>query len=356
MEIQTPITIHKSSSSRLEQFDLRHFEFGKTPTDHLFSCRYTNGNWQEARVEPYHEITLSPFAMCFHYGQTVFEGLKAYRTVNGEINIFRLSRHAERMNESLERMGMPAIPEELFAEGVKALVATEADWIPKDDEELTLYLRPFVIATEPKLGVSISTDYLFMIVASPMRKYYSKNLKVRVEEHFVRAAEGGFGSAKCGGNYGGSFYPTRLANEAGYDQVIWTDAKAHEYIEESGTMNIGFMIDGTFVTPATSSSILDGVTRDSILTLARENGIPTEERKVSVREIETALRNGADIEAFGIGTAAVISPIELIGIHGTDYKVPVNETARIFELKRQLDDIRRGRSADLFGWNTLLED
>lgn len=353
MKTVSTIPITYTTNSQLNKFDPNNIVFGKNPTDHIFLTTYKDGTWNNPRIEPFHDLTLNPLALCLHYGQTIFEGFKAYKLSDGKVNIFRPKKHLQRMNKSLERMSMPAIPEELFIQAVHTLVDLERNWVP-DREGSSLYIRPFVIATEPRLGVKVSDEYLFMIVCMPMGSYYSSNLKVKVETEFVRAVEGGTGFAKCGGNYGGAFYPTQKANEQGFDQVLWTDGIHHEYIEESGTMNVMFAIDNVLITPALSSAILDGVTRDSILTLAKDAGIKVEERKISYKELEEAFKTGGNVEAFGVGTAAVISPIELIDINGKKYMPNVNENALLFKLKKQLQDIRKGLTEDKYSWNYML--
>ncbi len=350
----TSIPITRTTNSLVSSFDFENITFGKQPTDHIFIAEYKDGEWQQARIEPFHNLSLSPMALCFHYGQTIFEGFKAFKMIDGNINVFRASKHAERINKSLKRMCMPAIPEELFIEATHALVKLEKNWVP-DKENASLYLRPFVIATEPRLGVKVSEEYLFIIVCSPMASYYAKNLKVKVETKYARAVEGGTGEAKCGGNYGAAFYPTQMAKDEGYDQVLWTDAIHHEYIEESGTMNAMFVIDGVIITPSLEGSILDGITRDSLITIAKDHGMKLEERRISYKEIEEAFKAGKRVEAFGIGTAAVIAPIELIGINEKDYYPYVKEDATMFKLKALLQDIRLGKTEDVHHWNYVIK-
>jgi len=339
--------------SRAAAFDFDNFTFGQTPTDHMLTAQYHNGRWEPYAIQPFGNLSLSPFALGLHYGQTVFEGLKAYRMADGRINIFRPERHFGRINHSLRRMCMPELPEALFIDGLKALIRKESDWIPARPE-IALYIRPFVVATEARLGVKVSDDYTFAIVCTPIGKYYARPLKVKVETRYVRAAEGGVGSAKCGGNYGGAFYPARLAMEEGFDQVIWTDSRHNEYIEESGTMNIVFQIGDRLVTPALSSSILDGVTRDSLLCLARDHGIVTEERKISYHELQEAIEAGEKVQAFGVGTAAVVTTIASIHIAGRDYQLANDPGALIYTLQKQLEAIRTGNAPDKHGWNCVL--
>ncbi len=328
--------------------------FGKVPTEHMFIAEYSNGGWHNPRIVPFHDLTLSPLALCLHYGQTVFEGMKAFVNAEGGINIFRMQKHYDRFCKSLDRMCMPLVPKTLFDEAMHQLIQLDASWVP-DEPEASLYIRPFMIASEGRIGVKVADEYLFMIVASPAYQYYANPLKVKVETEFSRAADGGTGAAKCGGNYGGAFYPTEKAKKEGYDQVLWTDAKNHEFIEESGTMNAMFYINDTLITPALSGSILDGVTRDSLVTIARDAGIKVEMRQVSLKELTNALEAGQKVEAFGAGTAAVIAPIEKITIAGKTYNCYIGEDAMMFQLKAKLNDIRKGIVPDTHNWNYLVK-
>lgn len=347
------IPVTKNHKSGLETFDPGHIVFGKNPTDYMLQAVYSDSAWHSEEIVPFADISLSPLALCLHYGQTVFEGFKAYRHSSGRISIFRLERHFQRINQSLNRMGMPALPEQLFIQGIKQLVRLEQGWVP-EHLDASLYIRPFVFASEPRLGVKGAREYRFMVVCMPMGKYYDQNVSVKVETGFVRAVEGGTGAAKCGGNYAAAILPTQLANQEGYDQLIWTDAVHHEFMEESGTMNLMFVIDRKLITPSLSGSILDGVTRDSLLVLARDMGLMVEERKISYKELITSFDKACHIEAFGVGTAAVVSPIERIGINGQDYFPSVHSESLFYTLKRKLQDIRTGRILDKYGWNTLL--
>jgi branched-chain amino acid aminotransferase len=316
---------------------------------------YKDGQWQEPKIVPFGNLELSPAMLALHYGQTVFEGMKAFKNDQGTITIFRPERHHKRLLKSLDRMCMPAISEELFLQSLSALIEVDAGWVPTT-EGASLYLRPFVFASEAKLGVKVAEEYKFIILTSPVGPYFSKPIRVKVEEEFVRAAEGGTGFAKCAGNYGGAFYPTMLAQKQGFDQVLWTDAKDHKYIDESGAMNVMFVLNGKLVTPKLSTSLLDGVTRDSILTLASAMGIEKEERRVSVAEIEEAFKNKTITEAFGVGTAAVVSQIATIHIHGTDYNLPaVDSNSFQLRVKKKLNDIRKGIEPDTHHWNYLVK-
>lgn len=346
-----PIQIERVKQSRLSTIDFSNLGFGTHISDHMLIAEYKNGNWHEPRIVPYGDLQMSPAMLALHYGQTIFEGMKAFKSKDGKIIIFRPERHHKRMNKSLERMCMPEIPEDLFLNSLAAIVKTDADWIPTN-EGSSLYLRPFVFASEAKLGVKIADEYKFIILTSPVGPYFSKPVRVKVEDEYVRAAEGGTGYVKCAGNYGGAFYPTMLAQKQGFDQVLWTDAKEHKYIDESGAMNVMFVLNGKLVTPKLLTSLLDGVTRDSILSLCGAMGMEKEERKVSIAEIEEGLKSGTLTEAFGVGTAAVVSPIGSIGIHGKVYDLPpVQPDSFQLLVKKKLNDIRRGVEPDVHGWN-----
>lgn len=349
--ITPAITVRKTLHSNLSEVNWDNLQFGQYSTDHMLICDYQHGHWGTVEIVPFANFSLSPMAMVFHYGQTVFEGMKAFRTRDGQVQIFRPQKHYERMVLSTERLCMPMISEELFLEGLRKFVEIDRDWVPST-EGGALYIRPFMIATESRLLAHISDTYRFAIVASPSGPYYGQPIRIKVEREYVRAPRGGTGFAKCGGNYGGAFYPTEKAKEQGYDQVIWTDSKDNKYIEEAGTMNIMLVIGGKLLTPPLSDSILDGVTRDSLLTLAREAGIKVEERPISVDEIKTAFKIHTITEAFGVGTAAVVSLIRTIGIDGQDYDLPQvgpKSTANI--LKSMLDALRSGEVPDQHSWN-----
>jgi branched-chain amino acid aminotransferase len=353
--LTAPIEIQRVTKSRLSTIDFNNLGFGNHISDHMLVVDYSDGQWQEPKIMPYGDMQLSPAMLALHYGQSVFEGMKAFKNDKGVITVFRPQRHHKRLLKSLERMCMPAISEELFMDSLKALIEVDADWIPTT-EGSSLYLRPFVFADEAKLGVKIADHYKFMIITSPVGPYFAKPVRLKVEEEFVRAAEGGTGFAKCAGNYGGAFYPTMLAQKQGFDQVLWTDAKEHKYIDESGAMNVMFVLNGKLVTPKLSTSLLDGVTRDSILTLAQSLGIEKEERRISVAEIEEAFKNKTLTEAFGVGTAAVVSQIASINIHSTDYALPpVDEKSFQLRAKKKLNEIRMGVSPDVHGWNYLVK-
>ena len=352
--VDTTFVIEKTTKSQIDKVNFNHLEFGNHLSDHMFTAVFSHGKWHDPIIKPYQNLSFSPAMLSLHYGQSVFEGLKAFMNKDGNICIFRADRHHQRMNRSLARMCMPEIPEEYFIQAIKSLVEVDKNWIPQT-EGASLYIRPVMFATEARLGVKISEQYLLVILTSPVGPYFSKPLRLKVEEEYVRAAEGGTGFVKCAGNYGGVFYPTQKAKEEGFDQVIWTDARDHQYIDEAGVMNAMFIINGKLVTPVLTSSLLDGVTRDSILTLAREMGKTVEERKVSVQEVMEGISKGTLIEAFGTGTAAVVSPIAIINIHGSDYHLPpINENSFQMRVKQKLNNIRMGIEPDQHGWNIIL--
>lgn len=354
MEIVSDIQTTTTTTSRLKEVDWKHLEFGKTISDHMLVCVYENGEWEQPQILPYGDLQLSPATLALHYGQSIFEGMKAFYTAKDSVNIFRIEQHHKRLNRSLQRMCMPEVPKDLFVDGLHQLIHLDRDWVPKE-EGSSLYIRPFVFASEARFGVKVSDKYHFIVFSGPVPPLYQKPIKVKVEREYIRAAKGGTGFAKCAGNYGGAFYPTQLAKKEGYDQVLWTDAKENEFIEESGTMNVMFVINGKLVTPPLSDSILDGITRESLLDIAINLGIPVQERPIGATELKFAFRNKTITEAFGAGTAAVVAPISLIGIDGTDHHLPAyDEKALMFRLKNELDAIRYGRKEDRFNWNYLI--
>lgn len=354
--VASNIAVERTKNSKIREVDFKNLEFGQHLSDHMLVTDYDKGQWSNPRVVPYADIRISPAMLSLHYGQSVFEGMKAFRTKSGEINIFRPQKHLARLNRSLERMVMPSVPEELFLAGLQALIEVDHQWVP-DAEGATLYIRPLVFATESRLGVKVSDQYKLIIMTSPVGPYQSKPYRLKVEKHFVRTAEGGTGSAKCAGNYGGAFYPTQIARQEGFDQILWTDHKEHRYIDEVGMMNVMFVLGGKLITPKLSSAILEGVTRDSILTLARDMAIyPVEERKISMDEIKEGFTKGTLTEAFGTGTAAVVAPIAVIHIDGVDYEVPAaGPTSFQLQVKEKLQNMRLGMEPDPYGWNYIVK-
>jgi branched-chain amino acid aminotransferase len=344
------IHIQPTTASRLTELDPANMEFGKLFADHMLSVEYTGGEWQQPRIVPYGPISISPANSAIHYGQAIFEGMKAYRQADGSVALFRPLANWQRLNASAERMAMPTIPEDIFLHGLRELVKLDANWVPNVAGS-SLYIRPFMFATDGALGVRPSDTYHFGIITCPVAAFFTKPVRVRFEQKYVRAAPGGAGYAKNAGNYGAAMLPSKLAQQDGYHQLIWTDATEHQYVEESGAMNVMFVIDGKLVTPALSTSILDGITRRSVLELARDWGLVVEERRVSSREIIDALQAGHLTEAFGVGTAATIAPIATMGYEGHDYDLPaLSDTSFARRVGAALDAIRTGHAADSHDW------
>ena len=354
METIATIKTRRTTNSRISEVDFNHLEFGKYISDHMLVCDYADGGWREPQIVPYANLSLSPSALALHYGQTVFEVMKAFRMKDGRINIFRIDKHYERFVRSLNRMCMAAPSKEIFVEGLSQLIRLDEAWVPAQSGN-ALYLRPFVFASEARFGVKVSEEYRFIIFTGPVPTLYADPIKVKVETEYIRAAKGGTGFAKCGGNYGAAFLPTQQARKEGYDQVLWTDGVEHKYIEESGMMNVMFVINDTLITAPLSDSILDGVTRDSLLTLAKDLGYKTDERPIAVAELEKAFRDKTITEAFGAGTAAVVAPIQVIHVNGIDYNLPkYNADKLLYKLKHKLEQIRLGVDTDVHGWNYII--
>ena len=344
------IDVQHAPTSRLAELDLANLEFGKLFADHMLSVEFIGGEWQQPRIVPYGPLAVSPANSALHYGQAIFEGMKAYRQADGSVALFRPLDNWRRLNTSAERMAMPTIPEELFMQGLRELVKLDAAWVPAAAGR-SLYIRPFMFATDGFLGVRPSNTYHFGIITCPVASFFTKPVRVRFEQQYVRAAPGGAGYAKNAGNYGAAMLPSKLAQQEGYHQLIWTDASEHQYVEESGAMNVMFVIDGTVITPALSTSILDGITRRSVLAIAREWGMPVEERRVSSREVVAAIQEGRLTEAFGVGTAATVAPIATIGHEGHDYDLPaLTDTAFSRRVGAALEAIRTGNAPDANGW------
>lgn len=344
------IAIERTKASRLPQTDLQNIKFGRVFSDHMFVMDFADGAWRKPRIEPFANLSMSPASLVLHYSQTIFEGLKAYRSVLGGINLIRPQDNIARMKHSAERMCMPPVPEEIFLEALMELIRTDRSWIP-DDEDASLYIRPFLFASDEFIGVRPSDGYRFIIFTCPVRGYYNEPVRVKIETRYSRAFPGGTGETKCGGNYAAALYPAKLGQDQGFHQLVWTDGLTHQYIEESGTMNVFFNIDGTLVTPALDGTILRGITRDSIIRIARDEGIKVEERRVSVEEVEVAARNGRLRSAFGAGTAATIAHIQTIAFDDATFDLPGVETRELANrIGKKLDDIRRGRIADPYGW------
>ncbi len=343
------VPVEKVKASKLDQVDFNNLSFGKVFTDHMVVCDYKNGSWEAPKIVPYQPVVLDPAAKIFHYGQSIFEGMKAYKDSDGGIWLFRPLDNHKRLNISAKRLAIPELPEAYFMEGLKALLQVDKEWIPKS-EGSSLYIRPFIFASGKGFHASPADEYKFIIACAPSGAYFSGKVKVLIEEKYSRSANGGVGYAKAGGNYAGQFYPTQLAAEKGYNQVIWTDDNKHEYIEEAGAMNIFVRIGDTLITGPVSDRILDGITRKSILEIARDAGIPTEVRKITVSEVVEAAKNGTLKEMFGAGTAAVISPITSFGFRDVDYDLPVLDESYGAMLKERITDIQYNRAEDKFGW------
>jgi len=349
LEVSQKITVEKSKISKIGQVDFNNLPFGQEYSDHMLVCDYENGKWQAPKIIPYQNISLDPSAKIFHYGQSVFEGMKAYKDDLGSIWLFRPLDNQKRLNISAKRLAMPELPESHFMEGLEALLLLEKDWIPTTKDS-SLYIRPFIFASGNGFHASPADKYKFIIACSPSGPYFGGKLKVLIEQQYSRSANGGVGFAKAGGNYAGQFYPTNLAIEKGYQQVIWTDDTSHEFIEEAGAMNIFIRINDTLITAPTSDRILDGITRKSIIEIARDQGIAVEIRNISVHEIVEASENGSLKEMFGAGTAAVISPIAGFGYKEKDFMLPELESPFAAKLKKQITDIQYNRANDKFGW------
>ena len=344
------IITQRTDRSRLPETDLDNIKFGRVFSDHMFVMDFEEGEWIKPRIVPFADLEMSPASSVLHYGQSIFEGLKAYRTADGGVGIFRPKANITRMNRSAHRMCMPELPEDLFLDALIELVRLDRNWIP-EGEDSALYIRPFMIAADEYIGIKPSDTYRFMIFTCPVRGYYSEPVRVRIEMEYSRAFPGGTGYAKCAGNYAAALYPTKLAQEKGIHQQIWTDAIEHKYIEESGTMNVFFLIDGKLLTPEAGNTVLEGITRDSIIQLAQREGVPMEIRKVSVDEVVEAARKGTLQEAFGAGTAATIAHIRSIEVNDETFTLPAVEDRKISNLLgSKLDEIRRGKAEDDLDW------
>ncbi len=352
------IKITKTTSPKEKPAKGAKLGFGKIFTDHMFLMNYTEGKgWHDARIVPYGAIELEPAAMVFHYGQEMFEGLKAYKGADGKIRLFRPDMNAKRANASNERLCIPEIPEEIFVEAIKEVVKVDADWVPEEDGT-SLYIRPFVIATDEFLGVAPSKTYLFIVILAPSGAYYENGLApvgIWIEDEYVRAVKGGMGFAKTGGNYAASLIAQVKAHDDGYSQVLWLDGVERKYIEEVGAMNIFFKIDGKIITPMLNGSILPGITRNSVIELCKRMGYTVEERKVSVDELVEAAHNGKLEECFGTGTAAVISPVGKLRYKDDVYMINNNEIGEVSQkLYDTVTGIQWGKCEDELGWTVTL--
>jgi branched-chain amino acid aminotransferase len=344
------INITRVKRTKLNELSLEDLPFGKYFTDHMLEADYENGEWKNVEIKPYQPLLLDPSLAGLHYGQAIFEGIKAYRNEKGQAFIFRPVDSLKRFNISAERMQMPTISEDIFIEGMRRLIELDKNWIPAKKDH-SLYIRPLMFASDEMIGVRPSETYKFLILLSPSGPYYATPMKIYVEEKYTRAAPGGVGFAKNAGNYGASMLATQIAKQQGYDQVLWTDAFEHKWLQEVGTMNVFFVFGNTVVTPSLEEgTILEGITRDSAITLLKEMGSNVEERKISIDELMNAHKTGKLSEVFGTGTAATISMIK--ELRYKDYLMHFNtDKCKIaFELKRRLTEIREGKTEDKYNW------
>ena len=348
------INISKTTNSNVSNVDFENIKFGKYFSDHMFVADYEDGKWVSADIMPCEPMSIHPGNMTFHYGQAIFEGMKATKNKDGEPMLFRPEMHSKRINASAKRMCMPEFPEQLFLDALRALINIDSAWIPPQKGS-ALYIRPFMIAMDDHVGVRASNKYRFIIVTLPVGPYYNRPVSLLAQEEFNRAAVGGVGEAKAAGNYAASLYPTKLANEAGYDQVLWLDAKEYKYCQEVGTMNIFFVIDGKVVTPATDGAILKGITRNTFLQILKSENIEVEERQISIDEVVDAAKAGKLEECFGAGTAAVVAKVNRIGYKGVDYEVPDHYTIGSM-LKEKIDGLRFGTVEDQWDWTEVVKE
>ncbi|MCP9753325.1 branched-chain amino acid aminotransferase [Ferruginibacter sp. HRS2-29] len=342
--------ITKVERSKLNDINLENIPFGKYFTDHMLEVDYEDGEWKTPEIKPYQPLLMEPSLAAIHYGQAIFEGIKAYKNPQGEPYIFRPADNFSRFNISAERMQMPQVPEHIFMEGMKLLIEMDSNWIP-NKEDHALYIRPFMFSTDEMIGVRPSEKYKFMIILSPTGPYYSAPMRIYVEEQYVRAVPGGIGYAKAAGNYGAAMFATAEAKKKGYDQVLWTDAYEHKYVQECGTMNVFFIIGNTAITPdLEAGTILAGVTRDSVIVLLKEMGFNVEERPLSIDDVIDAHKAGLLYEVFGTGTAATISMIKELRYKDYVMEFDTNAWKTAPEIKSRLNDIRYGKREDTHGW------
>ena len=344
------IKINKAERTKLQNLDLENIPFGKFYTDHMLEADFENGEWKNIEIKPYQPLLLSPSVAALHYGQAIFEGIKAFKNQQEEAYIFRPKDNFNRFNISAERMQMPTVPEELFMEGMRQLINLDKNWIPQKANH-SLYIRPFMFSSDEVIGVKPSENYKFLIILSPTGPFFGTPLRIYVEEKYVRAVEGGVGFAKTAGNYAAAMYATALAKKQGYDQVLWTDAFEHKYVQECGVMNVFFILGDKAITPGLSrGTILDGITRQSTITLLNEMGFNVEERDLSIDEIIDAYKSGKDVEAFGTGTAATISLIKELKYKDFVMKFDVDKWKTAPTIKSWLADIREGKREDKYNW------
>lgn len=349
------LTIHHAKESRVANVDFQNLPFGKIISDHMFEIDYDGKQWVNPRISPVEKLSIHPMNMALHYGQSIFEGMKASRSKDGTPLLFRPELHAKRMNASAVRMCMPEIPEDIFVEAIHAIVGIDQEWIPKI-EGSAMYIRPLMFATDEMVGVKASDTYKFMIICLPVGPYYPKPIKLLVEPHYIRAAQGGVGEAKTAGNYAAALYPSKLAREQGYDQVLWLDAVHHKFVQEVGTMNIFFVFNNEIVTPATSGTILKGITRASTLEILRGNGHTVNERDLSIDEVLSRYQAGELIEVFGTGTAALIANVEEIKYDNHFIRLDSSNWALSTSIKDEINGMRFGTIEDKRGWTVPVKE
>jgi|TARA_B100000959_G_scaffold260921_1_gene297942 branched-chain amino acid aminotransferase len=343
--------ITQKGQSNIQEIDFNNLKFGAAFSDHMLICKHKDGEWGEPEIMPYNSLSIMPGAQVFHYGQSVFEGMKAFKTDQGRLLLFREEDNFNRLNKSAKRLCIPEVPKDIFMEGLHQILKLDSDWV-KEGDNFSLYIRPFIFASGQCIKATISNEYTFMIICSPTTTYYDGEMNVKIEQEYTRAVKGGTGAVKAAGNYAASFYPTKLAREKGFSQIIWTDAENHEYLEEAGTMNVWIRIDDTLITPKLSDTILGGITRDSVVQLAKDMGIEVQERAISVQELEEANQNGRLKEAFGTGTAVSVIFIGSITLDSNKMQLPKQEDSYAKKLKKALIDLQHGRLEDKYEWTT----
>ncbi len=345
------LSVEKVKESRIKEVDFNNIPFGKFFSDHMIEMDWHKGHWETPKLRPFQNISIHPATSALHYGQAIFEGMKAYKTESGEVLLFRPDKNAARFNYSASRMAMPTIPEDQFVELLLELLKLDRSWVPTG-EDGALYIRPFMFATNEMVGVKIAEHYKFMVITCPVGKYYAKPVSVLVQDEYFRAFPGGTGAAKAAGNYGGTYYPAGLAMKEGYDQILWLDVVEKKYVQEIGTMNFFVQIDGEVLTPPVSDSILDGVTRMSVISVLKDMGYKVSEREISIDEIVEAHKAGKLQAAFGTGTAATIAFIREIGYREERMALPeFDDNYVAYKVKDKLEGIKRGRYEDTYGWN-----
>tara|TARA_B100000686_G_C16805244_1_gene989534 strand:- start:10130 stop:11182 length:1053 start_codon:yes stop_codon:yes gene_type:complete len=350
------VVIEKNTNPKINQINFNEIQFGEIFSDHMFVCDYKNNKWNTPKIVPYQDLLISPSANGLHYGQAVFEGMKAYKDAKNKIWLFRPKENWARINKSCERLEISLIPENIFIDGIKTLVSIDSKWV-QPGKGNSLYIRPFVFANQNCIQASPSKEFKFLIICTPAKSYYNEeqDFNVLIAEKYSRAASGGVGYAKAAGNYAASFYPTKLAQNKGFDQIIWTDANSHQYIEEAGTMNIFVRINNSLITSPTNDRILDGITRKSIIQIAKDKGINVEIRPIKVKELIDSFNDGTLKELFGAGTAVVVCPITSFGYKEKKYKLPFIKESYANILKDALTSIQYNSTKDPHNWRVSVE-